>query len=136
MAYRPAELAPNDPITFAEAAEILLRRLVKASTLRAAADRGELRTERLGRRRVTTPAAVLEWRETRQERRLRPGSAFANIRAADQSGGSAADRAEAAVQHALMVAEELKRRSKDKSQTSAEPINASRLLGKRIREGS
>jgi len=39
-----------------------LRGLVKPATLRAAADRGELIIEKLGRRVVTTPANINEWR--------------------------------------------------------------------------
>ena len=52
-ADRP-DLSPDSPISLDEAAEICLRGLVTASTLRAAADRGELAIERLGRRIVTT----------------------------------------------------------------------------------
>ena len=58
----PAKWHDDDPITLAEAAEVLLRGLVTASTLRAAADRGELQTERLGRRVVTTSAHIKDWR--------------------------------------------------------------------------
>jgi hypothetical protein len=57
------EVGPNDPLTLRQAAETLLRGLVKASTLRAAAARGELTVERLGRTLVTTPAYVEQWRE-------------------------------------------------------------------------
>jgi len=56
-------IAPDAPISLKEAAETILRGLVTASTLRAAADRGELTIERLGRRVVTTPAAIAEWRK-------------------------------------------------------------------------
>ena len=52
----------NEPISLHEAAQIVLRGLVKVSTLRAAADRGDLVIEKLGRRVVTTPANVSEWR--------------------------------------------------------------------------
>ena len=52
------------PLSLKEAAETLLRGLVTASTLRAAADRGELIVERLGRRIVVTPKAIAEWRES------------------------------------------------------------------------
>ena len=58
------EFAPDTPLSLKEAADVLLRGLVKASTLRAAADRGELEVERLGRRIVTTPADVLAWRKS------------------------------------------------------------------------
>lgn len=56
-------LSPHIPMSLDEAASLLLRGLVKASTLRAAADRGELAVERLGRRIVTTPADIAAWRE-------------------------------------------------------------------------
>ena len=52
------------PLSLREAAETLLRGLVTASTLRAAADRGELVVERLGRRIIVTPKAIAEWRES------------------------------------------------------------------------
>lgn len=54
---------PDDPLTFKEAAEHLLRGLVTGSTLAAAALRGELEAERLGRRVVTTPAMIRRWRD-------------------------------------------------------------------------
>jgi hypothetical protein len=66
MARSPGELGPNDPLTLREAAETLLRGIVKASTLRAAAARGELTVERLGRTLVTTPTYVEQWRERRR----------------------------------------------------------------------
>lgn len=62
MSERP-EFLPDTPLSLKEAAEMLLRGLVKASTFRAAADRGELTMERLGRRIVTTPASIEACRE-------------------------------------------------------------------------
>lgn len=56
------EISPDSPISLNEAAAICLRGLVSASTLRAAAERGELTIERLGRRIVTTPADIDAWR--------------------------------------------------------------------------
>lgn len=53
---------PDDPITLREAATIFLRGLVTESTLRVAISRGELGSERLGRRIVTTPEMLREWR--------------------------------------------------------------------------
>lgn len=65
-------LSPQSPLSLDEAAETLLRGLVKASTLRAAAERGELATERLGRRIVTTPADIEAWRmRCREQQRER-----------------------------------------------------------------
>jgi hypothetical protein len=63
-----ADLSPESPLSLQEAAEICLRGLVKASTLRAAAMRGELVVERLGRRIVVTPAAIDAWREKCRDR--------------------------------------------------------------------
>ena len=62
MPERP-DIGPNDPISPREAAEILLGGLVTNSTLRATAERGELATERLGHRIVTTRAYIEAWRE-------------------------------------------------------------------------
>jgi hypothetical protein len=59
---------PDTPLSLDEAAAILLRGLVKAPTLRAAAARGELTISRLGRRIVVTPAAVDAWRELCRDR--------------------------------------------------------------------
>lgn len=49
---------PDDPITLKEAAAIFLRGLVTASTLSAAISGAE----RIGRRVLTTPAMIREWR--------------------------------------------------------------------------
>lgn len=62
------DLLPNAPLTLEEAAEICLRGIVKKSTLRTAAARGELAIERIGNRLVTTPAAVEAWREFCRDR--------------------------------------------------------------------
>jgi len=66
-----------------EAAKICMRGLVKASTLRAAAARGDLVVEKIGKRLITTPANIEAWRERcRVPAREKPnGSAF---RAASQ----------------------------------------------------
>lgn len=56
-------LEPDSPITLREASEICLRGVVKEATLRKAVSAGELTFEFLGRRIVTTPAHVAEWRE-------------------------------------------------------------------------
>lgn len=57
------QLSPDSPISLNEAAAICLRGLVTAATLRAAAERGDLVIERLGRRIVTTPADIDAWRK-------------------------------------------------------------------------
>lgn len=54
-----------------------MRGLVKASTLRAAAERGELAIERLGRRIIVTPAAIDAWRELCRDREKARASTFA-----------------------------------------------------------
>lgn len=64
----PAKLDDDAPLSFEEAARILLRGVVTASTLRAAWERRELTAERLGRRVVTTPRAVREWRASKTVR--------------------------------------------------------------------
>lgn len=63
-----SEFDPDTPFSLDEAAEVLLRGLVKASTLRAAAERGELAIERLGRRIIVTPAAIDAWRDLCRDR--------------------------------------------------------------------
>lgn len=62
--HDPDLAAKDSPLSLREAANTLLRGLVKESTLRAAAARGELITETLGRRIVTTPAYVDAWRKS------------------------------------------------------------------------
>ena len=57
------QLSPDSPISLNEAAAICLRGLVTAATLRAAAERGDLVIERLGRRIVTTPGDIDAWRQ-------------------------------------------------------------------------
>jgi hypothetical protein len=59
-------LDPDTPLSFKQAAKICLNGLVSESTLRAAWYRGELSCERLGRRVVTTPRAIAEWRASKR----------------------------------------------------------------------
>ena len=106
-----SELAPDSPITFAEAARDILRGLVTASTVRAAADRGELDYEKIGRRVVTTPAAVEEWRRRCRVKARGRDSTSANGPDASLNGLSETEREKLAVTHARMSAERLKRRS-------------------------
>jgi len=64
-AAAPAPEAIHDdaPYTLRAAADRLLHGAVKAATLRAAIERGDLACERLGRVHVVTPRALREWRE-------------------------------------------------------------------------
>ncbi|GGH12461.1 hypothetical protein GCM10007036_10290 [Alsobacter metallidurans] len=75
-------------LTLPEACTSLLRGLVKPATLRAAASRGELTLERLGRRDFVTPAAINEWRSRCRVSRSRPDSGFARREASDTPHGS------------------------------------------------
>lgn len=65
MAHRRslAELLDDDPITLAEASEIVLRGAVTVSTLRAEVRRGTLTVERIGKNLFTTRAYIREMRE-------------------------------------------------------------------------
>ena len=75
----PEDLLPNSPISLDEAAAICLRGLISASTLRAAAERGDLAIERLGRRIVTTPADIEVWRKRCRDQK-EPGSICGQLR--------------------------------------------------------
>lgn len=109
MRERP-EFSPDTPLSLTEAAAVLLRGLVKASTLRAAADRGELTVERLGRRIVTTPAAIKAWRERCRDQAKAQGciSGRRGEPAASPSGSSEADEARLALDAAKARAQALK----------------------------
>ena len=61
-----AELAPNAPISFEEAAEIVLRGLVTARSLKDYARRGQLKAYKLGRKLVTTRDDVNDWMSRQQ----------------------------------------------------------------------
>ncbi|ARN80674.1 hypothetical protein DSM21852_39940 [Methylocystis bryophila] len=105
MDNRADSLTPNTPLSLKEAAEICLRGIVKASTLRAAAERGELAIERLGRRIVVTPAAIEAWRERCRVRAKSPGIAGAD-------GGDTYRTAEVALASARAQIEKLKKAAK------------------------
>jgi hypothetical protein len=78
------DLQPDTPLSLDEAARLCCGGLVKGATLRAAAARGELTIERLGKRIVTTPAYVKGWRESCREGKER--ASICGQR--EQSGGS------------------------------------------------
>lgn len=116
-------ISPDSPISLDEAAEICLRGLVKASTLRAAADRGELAIERLGRRLVTTPADVEAWRKLCRDRQKERACGSGPHQSASQAHGSSETddfgRAQAAAQ---MRVEKLKNSLKNTSpQSTTQP---------------
>ena len=69
-----ADLSPLSPVSLQEASEILLRGLVTPSTLKAAAERGELAVFKLGKRLVTTPKDIEEWKDKCREKRKAPAS--------------------------------------------------------------
>ena len=86
--------APFDddtPLSLQEAAATLLRGLVTASTLRAAAARRELTVERIGRLYVVTPAAVKAWRARCRVEAEPPTSTSRGAGTAPASGTSATD---------------------------------------------
>jgi hypothetical protein len=104
------ELSPQSPLSLEEAAELCLRGLVKASTLRAAAERGELATERLGRRIVTTPADIEAWRMKCRDRE-RERACISGPRAeqpAPPSGSSETEASRLALDAAKATARALK----------------------------
>lgn len=106
------EFAPDTPLSLKEAADVLLRGLVKASTLRAAADRGELEVERLGRRIVTTPADVLAWRKSCRTKAESHTSISNAGKTAKRSVASVTGDREQALAAALRTAKALKEGSR------------------------
>ncbi len=109
--------APDDPLTLKEAAEVLLRGIVKESTLRAAAKRGDLVVERLGRATVTTPAAIQAWRNSCRDPAKAHDSgcgqrAGKKIESAPQRGSSKTDNFQSAQAAARLTVKALKEHSK------------------------
>jgi hypothetical protein len=84
-----AAIAEDDPITLAEASEVVLRSAVSEQTLRAEARRGNLQTERLGKNLFTTAAYIKAWRNQCRVQQSRPDSTSAKTKAAEKSGSSA-----------------------------------------------
>jgi hypothetical protein len=84
-----AAIAEDDPITLAEASEVVLRAAVSEQTLRAEARRGNLQVERLGKNLFTTAAYIKAWRNRCRVQQSRPDSISAKTRAAGGSGSSA-----------------------------------------------
>jgi hypothetical protein len=107
------DFSPQSPVSLDEAASVLLRGLVKVGTLRRAADRGELATERLGRAIVTTPADIEAWRKLCRDRQkaLAYGSDRREPKetnAAPPSGSSSTESIRKAQAAALATAQKLK----------------------------
>jgi len=63
MTRAASDLIDTDPITLAEACELLLRGRVSRSALYAEFQKGNLACERIGKNLFTTPAAIREMRE-------------------------------------------------------------------------
>jgi hypothetical protein len=83
-----AAIAEDDPITLAEASEVVLRAAVSEQTLRAEARRGNLQVERLGKNLFTTAAYIKAWRNQCRVQQSRPDSTSAKTKAAGGSGSS------------------------------------------------
>jgi hypothetical protein len=81
-------IAEDDPITLAEASEVVLRAAVSEQTLRAEARRGNLQVERLGKNLFTTAAYIKAWRKECRVQQSRPDSTSAKTKPASGSGSS------------------------------------------------
>jgi hypothetical protein len=84
-----AAIMDDDPITLAEASEVVLRAAVSEQTLRAEARRGNLQVERLGKNLFTTPNYIKAWRNRCRVQQNRPDSTSAKTKAVGGSGSSA-----------------------------------------------
>lgn len=84
-----ADLRDDDPITLAEASELVLRGAVTVSTLRAEVRRGNLAVERIGKNLFTTPAYIREMRERCRVQQSRRDSTSGRTSEATTSGSSA-----------------------------------------------
>jgi hypothetical protein len=83
-----ADLLDDDPITLAEASEVVLRGAVSVATLRAEVRRGNLAVERIGKNLFTTPAYIRQMRERCRVQQNRPASISARTRPETASGSS------------------------------------------------
>jgi hypothetical protein len=83
-----AAIAEDDPITLAEASEVVLKGAISAQTLQAEVRRGRLQVERLGKNLFTTPNYIKAWRNQCRVQQSRPDSTSAKTRAAGGSGSS------------------------------------------------
>lgn len=108
-----AEMSPlstNAPLSLDEAARVLLRGLVKASTLRAAIGRGELQAEFTGKRYITTPADIEAWRKLCRDRARERGciSGAQGEPQAQPNGSSETEQSRLALDAAKAIAKALK----------------------------
>lgn len=81
-----AEIMDDDPITLAEASEVVLRGVVTVSALRAEIQRGNLAVEKIGKNLYTTKAAIREMRERCREKLSHRGSTSERTETAKRSG--------------------------------------------------
>jgi hypothetical protein len=81
-------IAEDDPITLAEASEVVLKGAVGEQALRNAARNGNLQVERLGKNLFTTAAYIKAWRNQCRVQQSRPDSISAKTRAVGGSGSS------------------------------------------------
>ena len=109
MVTAPAIVIQDDePMTLAEACDIVFRGAIKPATLRAEAARGNLTIERIGRRDFVTRSALKEMREKCRVQQREPVSGTTR---APVSGISEMDRQNAALAAARMSALELRKPS-------------------------
>jgi hypothetical protein len=83
-----AAIAEDDPITLAEASEVVLKGAISAQTLQAEVRRGRLQVERLGKNLFTTPNYIKAWRNQCRVQQSRPDSTSAKTRPVGGSGSS------------------------------------------------
>jgi hypothetical protein len=83
-----AAIEDDDPITLAEASEVVLKGAISEATLRAEIRRGNLMVERIGKNLFTTPAYIKRMREKCRVQSSRPDSTSAKTKAANGSGSS------------------------------------------------
>jgi hypothetical protein len=83
-----AAIAEDDPITLAEASEVVLKGAISAQTLQAEVRRGRLQVERLGKNLFTTPNYIKAWRNQCRVQQSRPDSTSAKTKAVSGSGSS------------------------------------------------
>ena len=131
------DLSPQSPLSLDEAAKLCLRGLVTASTLRAAIGRGELQAEFTGKRYMTTPADIEQWRKVCRDKakaRASTGGGQAAMQAALSprmgDGSSETDNAQLAQDAALEMARKLKEGLPITSGRNTKPRDASAALHK------
>ncbi|MFB9794510.1 hypothetical protein ACFFQG_28225 [Shinella granuli] len=114
------DIFDDEPMTLAEACEIVFKGAIKPATLRAEAARGNLVIERIGRRDFVTRSAIREMREKCRVQQKGPVSGTIKPPA---SGISETDRQSAALAAALRSARELRKPSGNTSRknTSRRP---------------